>query len=511
MRGGILLATINAKWIHPSLALRLLKANLGSLEERCTIMEFALRQPLREKTEPILAARPRILGLSVSIWNLEATLELLAELRKAWDGNAGGEGGRPFVVLGGPEVSHLPGNAEIFRFADCRVLGEGETAFRELCEAVMSGDGNPGARDSVLSETGEKTSCRKLFSETGENLPAANPGFRHEDLALLKTGYRLYTDEDLRKKLVYVEASRGCRFSCEFCLSSRSDGGGRKIREFPLEPFLAEMDGLVRGGVRTFKFLDRSFNVNAARAKRIMEFFLERLEAADRSSGVCDPPFTVHFEMVPFRFPPELMETLTRFPPGSLRLEIGIQTLNSGVSALIGRPSNPARELEALRFLWQKTGAIIHADLIAGLPGEDAASFARGFDLLWEALSSPPGAAPDFRSRAEVQLGILKLLPGAPIARHSAAFGMRYNAAPPYEVTETAAVPARELDRIKNFARFWELIVNRGLADPGPSPVYARFMALADALLARFGRSWGIPKAELREAVAEATAARCRP
>jgi len=457
MHGGILLATINAKWIHPSLALRLLKANLGPLEERCQIMEFALRQPLREKIEPILAARPRILGLSVSIWNLTATLELLGELRKSWEGE-GGSHTRPFVVLGGPEVSFLPEDAGIFRYADCRVLGEGETAFRELCEAVFDGREKP---------------------------PVANREFGQVDVNTIKTGYGLYTDEDVRKKLVYVEASRGCPYSCEFCLSARDT----KVREFPLEPFLEEMRGLILRGTRTFKFLDRSFNINTARARRVMDFFLEYLDGGHS--------FTVHFEMVPFRFPSELLEPITRFPPRSLRLEIGIQTLNPEVSALIGRPWDPALGLEALRLLRRKTGAIVHADLIAGLPGEDIASFAKGFDMLWEVLSP----SPESRATVEIQLGILKLLPGAPIARHSAAFGMRYGSSPPYEVTETAAIPAGELDRIKNFARFWELIVNRGLADPGPSPVFDRFMSVSDSLLARFGRNWGIAKTDLVEAL----------
>jgi len=196
-----------------------------------------------------------------------------------------------------------------------------------------------------------------------------------------------------------------------------------------------------------------------------------------------------------------LTEIITRFPPGSLRLEIGIQTLNPKVSARIGRASDPARELDNLRFLGEKTTAVIHADLIAGLPGEDMASFGRGFDLLWDALSPKPPSPP--ARHVEIQLGILKLLPGTPIARHTAAFGMRYNPLPPYEVTETAALPADDLDRIKNFARFWEIIVNRKLADVGPSPVFHRFMSLSDLLYSRFGRNWGIDKTDLTAAVRE--------
>jgi radical SAM superfamily enzyme YgiQ (UPF0313 family) len=458
----ILLAAINAKWIHPSLALRLLKANLGPLENSCAIIEFNLRQPLREKVEPILAARPRILGFSVSIWNHTATLELLRELHKEWKERS--DDPRPVIVLGGPEVSYLPPEAEIFNYADYCVLGEGETAFRELCE-------------KILSETGQNSSP----------ITFVNREFQPVDVSAIKSGYYLYTDEDVRKKLIYVEASRGCPFNCEFCLSAHSP----QVREFPLEPFLAEMDILLRRGARTFKFLDRTFNLNIEQARRIMAFFLDKM--AGRTE-----PFVVHFEMVPFRFPPELIETLARFPAGTLRLEIGIQTLNPDVSAHIGRPSNPEQELATLRLLREKTSAIIHADLIAGLPGEDLASFARGFDSLWAAVS--PGGAEN-HPRTEIQLGILKLLPGAPIARHTAAFGMRYNSSPPYELLESAVLPVRDLDRLKNFARFWELIVNRGLIHLDGSPVFDRFMSLSDSLFARFGRSWGIDKNTLQNSL----------
>jgi hypothetical protein len=480
----ILLAAINAKWIHPSLALRLLKANLGGLESGCEIIEFALRQPLCEKIEPILAACPRILGFSVSIWNHAATLELLGELEKRWKAAAAP---RPVIVLGGPEVSHLPPEAAIFRYANYAVRGEGEIAFRKLCERI--------------TETGRREPAGQCIDIYAEPV----------NLAEIKSAYHLYTGEELRKKLIYVEASRGCPFNCAFCLSavkSAPHSAAPAVREFPLEKFIAEMTDLIRRGTRTFKFLDRTFNLDINRARRVMELFLdeiERSEPAEIPSSA--PPFTIHFEMVPSRFPPELRKTLARFPPGTLRLEIGIQSLNSEVSARVDRPADPRRELETLRFLSEKTSAIIHADLIAGLPGEDLASFGRGFDRLCAALYAVPGPARAAHPPAEIQLGILKLLPGAPIVRHTQAFGMRYSPAPPYEIMESADLSAAALDRIKNFARFWELIVNRGLLDfppPGETgaegmSLFQRFMALSDALLARFGRNWGIDKNELRE------------
>jgi hypothetical protein len=259
-----------------------------------------------------------------------------------------------------------------------------------------------------------------------------------------------------------------------------------------LEPFLAEMEGLIRRGARRFKFLDRTFNLDMENAERILGFFLERLM----------PDMFVHFEMVPSRFPPGLRGMLARFPPGSLRIELGIQTFNPQTAALIGRThSDPETELETLGFLRRETNAIVHADLIAALPGEDLASFARGFDRLW---SVRPG---------EIQLGILKCLPGTAMSRHTGPFGMRYSPTPPYEALETAALPAADLDRIKNFARFWELVVNRGAFPdlvarlfPEGAPVFGPFMALSDYLLGRFGRNWGIDRRELQLALEEAAA-----
>jgi radical SAM superfamily enzyme YgiQ (UPF0313 family) len=311
--------------------------------------------------------------------------------------------------------------------------------------------------------------------------------------ARIKSAYHLYTGEDLAKKLVYVEASRGCPFNCDFCLSAVKDGSGNAVREFPLEPFLAQMDALIQRGAKTFKFLDRTFNINTKRALKIIEFFLEKIEEKGN--------IVVHFEMVPSLFSDELRNALSRFPPGSLRLEIGIQTLNSEVAERINR-RQAENELEILRFLRENTNAIIHADLIAGLPGEDLSSFGRGFDRLWSALNGTKKS--QARSHVEIQLGILKLLPGVPISRHNDEFKMRYNPAPPYEVEETSTMSANDLARIKNFARFWEIIVNRGLAKfTEEKTVFEKFINLSDLLYSRFGRNSGIDRDELLSAITE--------
>jgi hypothetical protein len=508
----IVLTTINAKWTHPSLALRLLKANIGSLENQCEIIEFALRQPLCEKIGPLLAACPSVLGISVSIWNHLATIELLEELEKVWgknfttnqheptrtgeeregreevltkstkeEKNTKERGGRPIVILGGSEVSYLPDSANIFKFADYVIRGEGEIAFRTLCESVLQGK-------------------NKIFGARTKHLI---PNLQ-DDLAEIKTGYYLYTDEDIAQKLIYVESTRGCPFDCEFCLSAvKTKEQGSAVREFPLEPFLSDMDMLVNRGVRTIKFLDRTFNANINRAVKICEFFLRKLEERRRAGYA---PFVVHFEMVPSLFPRELCEILARFPPDSLRLEIGIQTLNPEVCARIHRPGwrnqsiNTEKELETIRFLRKNTNAIIHADLIAGLPGEDMQSFGRGFDRLWQAVSEDGDVSQKREAkntRVEIQLGILKQLPGAPISRHNETFGMRYNCKPPYEIEETSSISKVDLQRVKNFAAFWERLVNRGLLRIEGELVFEKFMSLSDSLFTHFGKNWGIDKNEL--------------
>jgi len=359
---GIVLSTINAKWIHPSLALRLLKANLPPdfPADDCTILEFALRQPLAEKTAAVLAEAPKILALSVSVWNHRATLELLGVLEEAWNktGGADGRPSRPVIVLGGPEITGLVDASKaglpafgteggavpaLFRYADFVIRGEGEAVFAELCRAVLE---DPAAAKKQYGK----------YIEAGPVQPAA-----------IKSAYGLYSGEDLRRKLIYVESSRGCPYTCAFCQSAAPAGRNNPraatvhpVREFPLEEFLDNMEKLLRrdGGTdsnapaktRTVKFLDRSFNVNIPRALRILEFCLAK--TAGQKSGNA---LQFHFEMVPSVFPAELRNILALFPPGSLRLEIGIQSFNPQTCALIKRNSNPERELETLRFLRERT------------------------------------------------------------------------------------------------------------------------------------------------------------
>lgn len=396
----ILLVALNARYHHTSFALRYLKANLGELEERCELLEFTLEERALDCVEKILQRQPRLVGFSVYIWNTTQTLELIRILRKVRPDLA--------IVVGGPEVSYEWEEQEIVRLADYLITHEGEVAFRKLAGQLLAG----------------QRPDQKILA--GGQPPI-------EQIAL---PYRLYSDEDLAHRVIYVEASRGCPFRCEFCLSSLD----KLVRYFPIENLLKELQILLDRGARQFKFIDRTFNLRLEVSQRLLEFFLERYT----------PDLFVHFEMVPDRFPEELRQLVARFPAGAVQFEIGIQSFDTEVQKAISRRQDMAKLEENLTYLRTQTGVHIHADLIVGLPGETLAQFQRGFDRLIQL------------NPQEIQVGILKRLRGTPILRHDQEYAMIYNESPPYEVLSTAALPFTEMMEMKRFARFWEVVANRG-------------------------------------------------
>jgi radical SAM superfamily enzyme YgiQ (UPF0313 family) len=227
--------------------------------------------------------------------------------------------------------------------------------------------------------------------------------------------------------------------------------------------------------VRQFKFVDRTFNLQVETSKRILEFFLARQT----------PGLFVHFEMIPDRLPDALREVIAAFPPGALQFEVGVQTLSPEVEKRISRRQNHARMADNFTFLRERTGVHVHADLIVGLPGEDLDSFARGFDRLY-ALGP-----------AEIQVGVLKRLRGTPIVRHDVEHGMVYSPEPPYEILKTAALDFATVQRLKRFARYWDMFANSGnfvstMRHLISSSPFAEVMALSDWLKARVGKQWGI-------------------
>jgi radical SAM superfamily enzyme YgiQ (UPF0313 family) len=453
----ILLTTLNARYAHAAFGLRYLLANMGELADRTELIEFVANAPIAETLAAIVARQPRIIGIGVYIWNVEPATRLVAELKRALPETA--------IVLGGPEVSYEVDQQEIVGLADYVITGEGDLAFAALCRELLDGRQPSG----------------NVIGNVIDKVIAAPPPV----LDLLQLPYRLYSDEDLAHRVIYVEASRGCPYTCEFCLSALEI----PVRQFPLEPFLNEMQGLLDRGARRFKFVDRTFNLNLRTSRAILEFFLERYQ----------PGLFLHFEMIPDRFPDSLRSVIERFPDGALQFEVGVQTFNDDVALLISRRQDNAKLEENVRFLRDETGVHVHADLIVGLPGESAASFAAGFDRL---VALKP---------QEIQVGMLKRLRGTPIVRHDAAWQMVYGASAPYEIISTRLIDGETMTSLRRFARFWDLVVNSGnfhesapllWEGKGRTP-FAGFFEFAQWCHARFQRSWAIPLPALAEAVFE--------
>ena len=299
----IVLTTLNAKYIHAAFGLRYLLANLGPLRASATLAEFDINQRPLDIAEALLALNPKIIGFGVYIWNVEPTAEVVAAIRRV----------RPEIkiILGGPEVSYETESQPIVQLADHVITGEADLKFAEVCGLLL---------------------------RAGDPLPkviAAEP----PDFPRLTLPYDLYTEEDLAHRIVYVEASRGCPFTCEFCLSSLEI----PVRAVPLPLLLAELQRLLDRGLKQFKFVDRTFNLNVGVSKTILEFFLER----------CQPGHFFHFEMIPDRLPEALREVIARFPPGMLQFEVGIQSFNPEVGRLISRRQNYEKLADNFAFLRQ--------------------------------------------------------------------------------------------------------------------------------------------------------------
>jgi len=500
----IVLTTLNAKYIHTAFGLRYLLANLGPLRPNACLAEFDINQRPLDIAEVLLARNPKIIGFGIYIWNVVPAIEVIAAIKRV----------RPDIkiILGGPEVSYETENQPIVQLADHVVTGEADLKFTEVCRLLLGqvntiddkeqievqrplapslspvGNGGEGVR-----RTGEEVRLPKI-------IPAELPDFSQIILP-----YDLYTDDDIAHRIIYVEASRGCPFTCEFCLSSLDI----PVRQVPLAALLKQLQRLLDRGVKQFKFVDRTFNLNVDISKAILEFFLER----------CQPGHFFHFEMIPDRLPETLREVIAKFPPGALQFEVGVQTFNEEVGAAIKRRQNYERLEDNFRFLRSQTGVHIHADLIAGLPGETLESFAAGFDRL---IALGP---------QEIQVGILKRLRGPPIVRHDAEWQMIYNPHPPYEILQNRLIDFATMQRLRRFARYWDLIGNSGnfvestpliwsvgqasrLSPSGlgknetgrmlvlPSPFHA-FLPFSDWLHARTGRTDSIALVRLMELLFE--------
>jgi radical SAM superfamily enzyme YgiQ (UPF0313 family) len=415
-----------------------LYANLHELQDLTQIAEFTINDQIETIGEKLLAYSPKIIAIGVYIWNAKEVKELVDIIKLV----------KPDikVILGGPEVSYTPLRVD-FERCDHIIQGEAEVSFYKLCQTILD--------DPFY----KKERINRIIKA---QLP---------DIKTLQLPYSYYTQHDIDKRFIYIEASRGCPFSCEFCLSSIDE----KVRYFDIDKIIDALQMLYNKGARTFKFIDRTFNLNMKIANRLLDFFLS-----------LEPPYFVHFEVIPDTFPKKLRQKLQRFHAGSLQLEVGIQTLNETVAKGINRHLNMPKIIENLDFLQNETQAHLHLDLIIGLPNESIESFAANLDRLYSLSSS------------EIQLGVLKKLSGTTINRHDEAAGAVYSPTPPYDILQNGLIPYEQMQELKRMARFWDIYYNSGNFTRSmkrlfeDASVFERFYALSKYIYRTTDSTWKI-------------------
>ena len=440
----IVLTTINARYIHSAFGLRYLQANLGALQERCTIQEYTLESRIEDIAEQLLSQQPKIIGIGVYIWNTVQSQQLIALLKTLSP--------QTVIVLGGPEVSYEQSDQASVQMADYVISGWGEKSFAELAAQLLS----------------DQSPAEKIIAGLQPKLDQ------------IEMPYHLYTQDDLDNRVLYVEASRGCPFKCEFCLSALD----KTAWPFELERFMQQMDSLYQRGARHFKFVDRTFNLKIKNSLQILQFFLDRM----------DDKLFLHFEVIPDHLPDALKEMIAKFPPDSLQFEIGIQTFNSEVQDRISRRQDNHKAKQNIDWIMRNSNAHVHTDLIFGLPGETFDSFADSFNQLY-ALSPH-----------EIQVGILKRLKGSPIVRHSDEYQLAFNPNPPFSIVSSSTVTYSQVQQLNRFARYWDLIGNSGHFKQSLRTILAdqpfnNFFTLSQAIYQRTGQTHKISLLRLYDLV----------
>ncbi|MGZ9585521.1 DUF4080 domain-containing protein [Paenibacillus marinisediminis] len=413
-------AAINAKYIHTALSLRLLKAYAGD-EFDIEMVEYTVKDPILHIVTDLFNRKPDVVGLSCYIWNIEETLQTAALLRKVLP--------QVRIILGGPEVSFDP---EHFMrrepSIDVIVMGEGEAAFKELLTRCANGSGFEGVPGIAWRDRLHPEEIRvQLQTDKLE-------------LDTIPTPYRFVEDsEEIGKRIVYFETSRGCPYSCQFCLSSTETG----VRYFDKERVKADLKYLIDQGARTIKFLDRTFNINRDYALDIFQFLI------DNHNGC-----VFQFEITADIMRPEVLEFLNEHAThGVFRFEIGIQSTNEETNRLVKRRQNWEKLCRTVNLIKEGGRIDQHLDLIAGLPGEDYASFKKTFNDV-------------FRLRPEeLQLGFLKLLRGTGLRRDAEQYGYKYMDHAPYEMLSNSVLPFDDVVRIKQVEDILEKYWNDNRAD----------------------------------------------
>ncbi len=404
---AVLFIGVNSSYVHTCPA-------VYTLAELCCAKwrEFNINQHMSAVLADIFEARPKVAAFSCYIWNIGYVLALAEDIKKLLPETR--------IVLGGPEVSFdAAARMESCSFIDAVLCGEGETAVGELLAYWADGSALP---NGVLVREGGKVAGNQKYNVT-------------EDVSALPAPFSNYTYD--ATKIYYYESSRGCPFSCAYCLS----GDDVPLREKPLQKVFADIERFTSRSVKLVKFTDRTFNANKARAKAILRHICS-----------LDTQTCFHFEVALDIMDEEFLEICAGMPQGRVQFEAGVQSCNERTLAAVARRTDIAMVERNARALLSAGNIHLHMDLIAGLPLEGMDSFADSFDRIYTLYPQ------------HLQLGFLKLLKGSRLISEAGNYGIMYRAHPPYEVLCTADMPAEGLFLLKDIDELLNRYYNTGRA-----------------------------------------------
>ncbi|MBS4207815.1 B12-binding domain-containing radical SAM protein [Bacillus sp. FJAT-50079] len=398
----IIATTLNAKYIHTNLAIRCLKS-YAEPDYQIDIVEYTINDPTLNIVTDLYRKKPDVLGFSCYIWNIEETIKVIEIIRKILP--------KIKIVLGGPEVSYdviywLKRLPEI----DYIVIGEGEETFKQLLDELHG--------DMQLENV-------HGIGYMKDEKPVINIVRNKIDLREMPSPFRFPEDRaTLSKRITYIETSRGCPFSCQFCLSSIEVG----VRYFNREKIKDDIRYLMENGAKTIKFVDRTFNISRSYAMEMFQFLIDEHR----------PGTVFQFEITGDIMRPEVIDFLNKeAPPGLFRFEIGVQSTNDLTNELVKRRQNFEKLSRTVNMVKSGGKIVQHLDLIAGLPEENYDSFRKTFNDVF--ILGPE----------ELQLGFLKMLRGTGLRIHAKDYGYTYMDHAPYEILGNHVIDFEDIVRIK--------------------------------------------------------------
>ncbi|WP_409299314.1 B12-binding domain-containing radical SAM protein [Peribacillus sp. SCS-26] len=440
---NIICTTLNAKYIHTSLSIRYLKA-CAEPEYNVGIAEYTIKDPAINIVTDLYNKNPDVIGFSCYIWNIEETIKVISILKKI----------KPelTIILGGPEVTYDAIHwLDRIPEADFIVIGEGEASFKQLLIQL------DGSRDfSAIPGLAYRVDGKHKIQ----------PGAAKLDLREMPSPYRFVEDiPHLSKRVIYIETSRGCPFSCQFCLSSIEVG----VRYFDREKVKEDIRYLLANGAKTIKFVDRTFNISRSYALEMFQFLIDEHV----------PGSVFQFEITGDIMRPEVIEFLNQnAPEGLFRFEIGVQSTNDPTNELVKRRQNWEKLTRTVTMV--KDGGKIdqHLDLIAGLPEEDYETFKKTFNDVF-------ALRPE-----ELQLGFLKMLRGTGLRHTAAQHGYIYMDKSPYEILGNNLLSFEDIVRIKQVEDVLEKYWNDHRMDRTMEYLVSHAFPTAFDFFQEFGSYW---------------------